>query len=349
MKSYLPIAALIFLALLVAVCQPAAEQPEPVASSGPLLAQGETVEGLLRIFDEKSVVALGERHWVKQDSDFRIRLVQHPKFSEKVNDIVVEFGNSLYQEILDRYVGGEAVSREHLQQVWRNTTQLKSFDSPVYEEFFTAVRSVNQKLPKSRQLRVWAGGPPIDWSANAVDFDRFSVRRGRHPASIVVEEILAKGRKALLIYGGGHFYRNNRFMAEFGKENLSSLIEKHYPRDVFVVASFGGPSAEYEQLEARLEPSGSPTFIRLGASAVGLLDATLFVGSGIKTTRRGVDGKKVTIVTNPFSGRELREVVDGCVYFGRAEIVSVRPDPAIYNNTDYSRELERRWKVVSYR
>lgn len=35
-----------------------------------------------------------------------------------VNDIVVEFGNSLYQDVMDRYVRGEDVRYSTLRQVW---------------------------------------------------------------------------------------------------------------------------------------------------------------------------------------------------------------------------------------
>ena len=42
-------------------------------------------------------------------NDFILSLVPSPTFSEKVNDIKLEVGNSLYQCILDRYIAGETV------------------------------------------------------------------------------------------------------------------------------------------------------------------------------------------------------------------------------------------------
>jgi hypothetical protein len=55
---------------------------------------------------------------------FRLSLIQDPRFPATVNDIVVESGNSLYQDIMDRFVRGEDVRDKDLRQVWQNTTQV---------------------------------------------------------------------------------------------------------------------------------------------------------------------------------------------------------------------------------
>jgi len=59
-------------------------------------------------------------------------IVRRPDFSAKVNDIVVECGNALYQDVIDRYVAGQEVSRTELQQVWRNTIAFFVWDSLIY-------------------------------------------------------------------------------------------------------------------------------------------------------------------------------------------------------------------------
>ena len=85
-------------------------------------------------------------------------------FAERVNDIVVEFGNARYQEVIDRYIAGENVPFEQVRGAWRDTVGALGPVSPVYGEFYRAVRAVNQKLPRQRRLRVLLGDPPIDWS-----------------------------------------------------------------------------------------------------------------------------------------------------------------------------------------
>ncbi len=74
-------------------------------------------ESVIAAFDRANLVALGERHWAREDSQFRLELIQNPAFAQKVNDIVVEFGNPLYQAILDRFVDGERVAAAELQHV----------------------------------------------------------------------------------------------------------------------------------------------------------------------------------------------------------------------------------------
>src|ERR1700733_10166423 len=118
---------------------------------------------LLSACDHVDVVALEETRGNKADSELRLRLVRDPDFPFRVNSIIVEFGNSLHQAILDRYIAGEDVSQAELQQVWRDTTQVAAWDAPVYAEFFATVREVNQKLPPLRRLHVIAGDTPIDW------------------------------------------------------------------------------------------------------------------------------------------------------------------------------------------
>ena len=87
--------------------------------------------------------------------DFILSLIRNPKFSEKVNDIAVECGNSLYQPILDRYIAGADVPFTEVQKVWRNTTQPMCGMSGFFEQFFPLVRAINQKLPPGKRLRYW--------------------------------------------------------------------------------------------------------------------------------------------------------------------------------------------------
>lgn len=85
------------------------------------------------------MLALGEGiHGNEQGHQFRLALIRNHRFAETVNDIVVEFGNSLYQDVMDRFVRGEDVSYDALRQVWQNTTQPNAvWDRPIYEDFFT--------------------------------------------------------------------------------------------------------------------------------------------------------------------------------------------------------------------
>jgi hypothetical protein len=172
----------------------------------------EPVPAIVDAFRSHSIVALSEgaAHGDVVWHAFLRSLVRDARFSAAVNDIVVEFGSARYQNIIDRFVAGEDVPHDRVRQVWENTTVATAlWDSPIYEEFFRTVREVNQALPRERQLRVLLGDPPIEWEnvRSPRDLNRWTGERDRHPADLVQKEVLAKNRRALLVYGAGHLWR----------------------------------------------------------------------------------------------------------------------------------------------
>jgi hypothetical protein len=67
------------------------------------------------------------------------------------------------------------------------------------------VRAVNLALPKDQRIRVWLGDPPIDWATvDAAKVREIGQTRDSYPANLIAENILAKKKKSLVIYGGAH-------------------------------------------------------------------------------------------------------------------------------------------------
>ncbi len=126
------------------------QQPSKLPLPDETVGFDSVVKTLVSAFDHVDIVALGEDHSRKVDSDLRIAIVRHPDFAKKVRFIVVEFGSSAQQSTLDRYIRGEDVPLAELQQVWKSTTQGDIWDSPVYADFYAAVREVVKKLPGRR-------------------------------------------------------------------------------------------------------------------------------------------------------------------------------------------------------
>jgi hypothetical protein len=174
------------------------------------------VQALVSAFDRFDIVALGEDHWRKVDSDLRIALVRNPEFAPKVRFILVEFGSIAQQPTIDRYIRGEDVPPAELQQVWKTTTQTNGiWDSPVYADFYAGVREVNKKLPAGAQVRVLAGDPPAG-SGLGRDATAFSVLQ---------EQVLKTHGKALVIYGAGHLLR----AVPDPISRLTKLLDTRYP------------------------------------------------------------------------------------------------------------------------
>jgi len=270
------------------------------------------IANLLAAFDHVDVIALAETHGKKVDSDLRLRLVRDPDFPFRAHFIVVEFGNALDQAALDRYIFGEDVALREVEPVWRDTTQVAGNDSPVYAEFFAAVREVNQKLPPARRLRVIAGDPPIDWDKVRTKEDIAPFLRRDFPVSLN-RVAVPRGEKALVIYGAAHLNRPGfplwaaaepSTMKEYpGAPPIFKALQVNSPSRVFVVSTLTG--------ENRFETSWQPR-----------------------------DGP----VLFPLQG----ETADASVYFGDTPDVAaiVPPDPRIYRDTPYGAEVARRKKAA---
>jgi hypothetical protein len=181
----------------IAMAGPAAQQPAPARPIEPITA-------VLDAFRSHRLVALGEPHGNEQAHAFRLALIRDPRFATVVNDIVVESGSALHQDLMDRFIRGDSVPAADIRQAWQDTTQHLAWDTPIYEQFFRAVRELNAALPAQRRIRVLLGDPPIDWNAVKTPQDHFQWMRLRDsfPADLIHREVVAKQRRALLAQRG---------------------------------------------------------------------------------------------------------------------------------------------------
>jgi uncharacterized iron-regulated protein len=248
------------------------------------------VQTLVSAFDHVDIVALGDNHWNKMDSDLRIALVRSPDFARKVRVIVVEFGSTAQQPTLDRYIRGEDVPLAELQQVWRTTSQTGgTWDSPLYAEFYAAVRDVNRTLAPGAQIRVLAGDPPAGTGLG----------RDATAYSVLEEHVLRAHGKALVIYGSGHLLR----AVPDPVARLTKLLDTGYPGSTLVVITAGGPHPESQQFESGLKTQTRPVLVPLGRPPFRDMAAGAFRVLGLTQG----------------------QIADACVYFGVAPEVWVGP------------------------
>jgi hypothetical protein len=263
------------------------------------------VRTLISAFDHADVVALGEVHGQKLDSDIRIAVVRHPDFAKKVRFIVVEFGSTAQQPTLDRYIRGEEVPIAELEQVWKTTVgnQFGGAESPVNAEFLAAVRDVNRKLPAEARIRVLAGDPPAG-----------SPPTSRDPSAVSVlkTQVLEKHGKALVIYGAAHFYRtevNEILLANGG--GITRLLEADYPGRTFVVMTVGGPGPEFQKFESALRAPERPVLVSLQRPPFRDFTAEEFIGR-LMLNCRGPNG---CVSSFQGSGVTLGQLADAGVYW----------------------------------
>jgi len=300
-------------------------QTAPSASSAlrPVAAS----DAMIKAFDKYPIVALGDAHDCPEVYEFITSLVKNPDFPNKVNDIVVEFGNALYQDVIDRYVSGNDVSPAELNQVWRNTTQILVWDAPVYEQFFATIRGVNQSLPKQKQIRVLLGDPPIDWSKTQTyqQWGHWLFRRDEHFTSVVEKEVLSKGRRALLIIGGAHLMR------AIDKGSITARIESQHPQSMFIVITHTGFTERNDELELQLKTWTVGSLAPLKGTWIGALHPRL----------RWPQLKNATLVDSKVEPK-LEDVADAWLYVGPRDLLTESlAFPGIYRD-EYWKELNRR-------
>lgn len=213
-------------------CAPTVSHPQAASSAASTAVPEPAIPAVLSAFDRFEVVAIPEGHGMKDIDDFILALIRDPRFPDQVNDIAVECGNSLYQSVLDQYIAGIDVPFTEVRKVWRNTT--KSFmcsQSAFFEQFFPLVRAINQRLPPGKRLRVLAGDPPIDWDQvkTANDAGRY-FQRDETIASVMKREVLAKHRKALMLFGTSRHLRYEPFRVV--AQSLARADPRHLARRV---------------------------------------------------------------------------------------------------------------------
>jgi hypothetical protein len=321
---------LVVLALLPLIANISAAQA-PTKSADPIPEPA--ISAILAAFDKYEVVAIPQGHGMQDLNNFIFSLVRNPAFSEKVNDIEVEFGNSLYQPTLDRYIAGENISFSEVQRVWRKMGQPASGASGFVEQFFPLVRALNQKLPPDRRLRVLAGDSPVDWDQikSAADVIRL-VHRDESIASVMEKEVLSKHRKALMLFGAFHTLHNTPGSAV-------SLYEKDYPNLTFVISELGIFDTDLASLhDSKFVSWPIPAVARAKGTWLGALDLAHFIPPGIRIDQD-------CIVHHEFPKalqKPMEELVDAFLYLGPQDLRLREKIPAdIALDVSYRTELQR--------
>ena len=317
-------------ATLAAPVRALAQKPGPTAPEKPIKPL-EPVRAILDALKSHDIVALDEgRHGNEQAHKLRLELIRHPTFARTVNDIVVEFGSARYQDVMDRYIRGEDVPASELRHAWQDTTQHAVWDVPIFEEFFRAVRQVNQSLAKNRQLRVLLADPPIDWAAVKTAPDHFKWLRMRdtHGAELIQREVLAKKRKALLIFGAMHLQRKNisaNYEPLDGAETVVSILDRAGAAKIFTIRT--PTEAEPQSLQADMASWPVPSLVVLRGTRLGMLDSAMFWSSDMPRFAMR-EGKPSPLPREQWRVLPMQEMFDALLYLGPTSTITTAKLPA---------------------
>jgi len=273
------------------------------------------VQGIIDAFRSHAVVALGEgAHGNDQSHAFRLALLRDPRFAATVNDIVLEGANAAYQDIIDRFVRGEDVSEDTVREAWENSTQVQLLLVPGhYIEFVRAVRTLNQQS-QTGKVRVLLGDPPMDWARikTREDFMAVLAQRDSFPAELIRREVLARGRRALMVFGDMHFQRKQYFtnyeMTNPAAQTVVSLLEGGAaPVSVFSIST--STAADLPAMQSDVSSWTLPAFATLRGTTLGAVDVANYYGPSPRVTRQ----------------LRMEDQFDALMYFGPRSTITFAP------------------------
>lgn len=319
---------------------------------------GPAVDGVLAAFRTHPLVGLSDRHGLANEGEFYNRLIRDPRFAAEVGNVVVEFGSAGHQDTLDRYLAGEEVSYGELRKVWSDVVgAVPTVTTVMYQLFFAQVRAVNRQLPPERRIHVWAGEPAVDWSAvrTQADYEPFSGLRDQSPAEIIETQILARGKKALVIYGGFHFNKPGFPPGTPDFKVLKELVEARHPGAFYIVSPYVGfaqpaCSAAFEA-QMKWPPGTLAGLVRGNALEAALLPPGCAWGSNMRFM--GPPGAPIPPEVQARIQGRTQEVLSGVVgdallYLGpQASLMTSPADPTLVMDEAYFREISRRNAIMT--
>ena len=317
--------------------------PSSTAIAAPPPKAVKAADGIFTAFQTHPLVGLGEWHGLAQELDFYAALVRDPRFASEVGNIVLEIGGAAQQAVVDRYVNGENLPYSELRRVWTDVVGwLPTVTFMGSINLYATIREVNRGLPPEKRIKVWLGEPPIDWSTikTKADWDPLVVQRDSYPAQLIEKEILAKGKKALLIYGTGHFGQYP------DPPNLRALLDKAHPGALFTVTPYGGYNSKAcaAQFERNIKKWPVPGLISPVRGSVLEKDAMLPACAVFGKPPAGIAAAQIERAQR----NNIGLTSDALLYLGpRDRFVFSPKSQDVYLDQDFRNELDRRIQIIT--
>jgi hypothetical protein len=176
-------------------------------------------------------------------------------------------------------VAGDDIAEDSLQRVWNYTTVGKGLWGRIdlYPRLFREARPVNSALPANQRFRVIGGDPPVDWErddrggfirkpSGGAEWPTADDDRDFHAVRVIREQVLARGRRAFVIYGGHHMMRG---------QGMIRPLEERFRTNSFVIAA---PTAHrMEDVEPSIRSWPIPSITMVRDTAIASLDAGLLL------------------------------------------------------------------------
>jgi hypothetical protein len=151
--------------------------------------------------------------------------------------------------------------------------------------------------------------------------------RDNYPAAVIQLEVLAKQRRALVLYGHMHFQRKNLLsnydMQSWRAQTIVSLLERSTPTKVFAIWA-----QDLEKLPVDVSSWRVPSLALIRGTALGAADFTLYYPSA--PTRFAVrDDNFAPIPREEWRSMRAEDQLDAVLYLGSASEMRTKPSHEI--------------------
>jgi hypothetical protein len=200
-------------------------------------------------------------------------------------------------------------------------------------------------LPKDRLIRVLLGDPPIEWSKinSAEEFEAHSgmADRNRCPVEIMQREVLAKRRRALVVYGAMHFLRKNPYWRMKDREEAEkrfsapadSIVSLLESQGVKVYSVWSTVLIDLAALHPDVTSWKVPSLVPIQDTPLGVMSFRSYYPHIAITVH---DGVAEEISVDPMRSPVMQEQFDAILYYGRpSELTWSQVSPALASDPEY--------------
>jgi hypothetical protein len=167
----------------------------------------------------------------------------------------------------------------------------------------------------------------VDSPTAKQDRDTFMFMRDSYPAQLIQREILARGRRALVVYGQGHLQRkqilSNYDMSHPLAHTIISLLESDGAK-VFTI--WGNTRADLEPLQRNIAAWARPSLALVRGTVLGAADFQFFFSE--MSNRLAVkDGTLAPIPRDEWLALRMEDQFDALLYLGPPSSITTSQSP----------------------
>ena len=269
-------------------------------------------------------------------------MFENKEIKDFLDVVILEFANTDYQDILDKYIFGDEVNIKELRKVWRESTGSpgRVWEATIYFDLLKKIRDANLSLPQGKKIRVLGGDPSINWKTinNLEDYrNQIEKTRETFPADLAIEYGINQRKKVLVIYAEFHITKVPDKKSEPNYSTITSLINKMQSDSMKVI---GIVYSKTLLSQKQFENIPLYSVIDLSHNELGDSPASQFFEASFYK-----DGKEVVA----FEGYKSKDLFDAFLYVGSFDLLTRCPMPAIDLEKGDLKELNRRRNILGWK